>query len=471
MSSIENRTLSARLRGAFQSLVFAFVAFTASLAAANDTSGLQRFEAILPALQGELKTGGAELRVGSMTQIGVNGFALNDFVLTWPASKSGSPPDSVNIKRLVVESFDFDRLDLKSPDNNQTFPYFAKVLAQGVTSKNEMQDQAAAMGAPDFSYDIALDYRYDPAEQLLTVNRLGVEIPGVSSLSFSMNVEGLSPQAGTKMPNDESLALRNAKLVWDDRSLLKLVVPIALAVTGVSEKDAIGGMALVLGGVVQGRGTDFVAYADALLSYAQDWNAPKGPLSLVLAPAKPLTKDDFTKLLADGADLKGLGLQVVYDGARPGVFGLEMAKAVTGTPAPQPSTRSATAGSVPSAPSAKLAPKAMAKPVEKDTPVRDAKASPKIVKGSNVIKAVYATGRFDYVGVEDGQRMWVETWEDGTKYELEEISFDEWSVYLHDDDRDADIQIDLRKNIMIYDDGSKKKTKPYPLTAVSASAR
>ena len=93
------------------------------------------------------------------------------------------------------------------------------------------------------------------------------------------------------------------------------------------------------------------------------------------------------------------------------------------------------------------------------------------MKGSNVIKAVYATGRFDYVGVEDGQRMWVETWEDGTKYELEEISFDEWSVYLHDDDRDADIQIDLRKNIMIYDDGSKKKTKPYPLTAVSASAR
>ena len=96
MSSIENRTLSARLRSAFQSLVFAFVAFTASLAAANDTSGLQRFEAILPALQGELKTGGAELRVGSMTQIGVNGFALNDFVLTWPASKSGSPPDLLN---------------------------------------------------------------------------------------------------------------------------------------------------------------------------------------------------------------------------------------------------------------------------------------------------------------------------------------------------------------------------------------
>jgi len=93
------------------------------------------------------------------------------------------------------------------------------------------------------------------------------------------------------------------------------------------------------------------------------------------------------------------------------------------------------------------------------------------VKGANVVSVVYGTGRIDYAGEQNGKRMWLETWTNGTKYSLREDSADEWSVYLFDAERAAHVQLDLYRKVMVYDDGLIPKIDPYPLESYKAGVR
>lgn len=93
------------------------------------------------------------------------------------------------------------------------------------------------------------------------------------------------------------------------------------------------------------------------------------------------------------------------------------------------------------------------------------------VKGANVVSVVYGTGRIDYAGEENGKRMWLETWSNGTKYRLREDSFDEWSVNLFDAERSANVQLDMYRKVMVYDDGLIPKIDPYPLESYKAGVR
>ncbi len=87
-----------------------------------------------------------------------------------------------------------------------------------------------------------------------------------------------------------------------------------------------------------------------------------------------------------------------------------------------------------------------------------------LVTGWTVLAVEFGNADGDFLGsyrtIADG--VWVEEGPDGTvRFEFEETDRDDWSVYLHDDTRGIDIEIDLWDDIVWYADGDNPPVELY----------
>lgn len=299
-----------------------------------EDNGLQRFEKLLPAVQAEMKKDapGSEFRYGHGTAIGSSGFALDDVTIDVPADpdKPDSKPSKATIKHIVVEDLDFDRITQAAQGKPDTGPYFAKLKVQGLAVDGGMQDQMKGLGVPETSLDLALDYRYDEARHVLTLNKLGMELSGLASINLTMILDDVPPPgAEAAKQAEDKTTLRTATLTYDDRSLLGRALPIAATMTGVPVEQGIVMLRTTLGAMLQGQSKESQANADALISYAMDWQAPKGPLEIRLTPAPNTSYGELKKIDTPDAARKMLGLVITYGGTRAGVA---MASATPGGP-------------------------------------------------------------------------------------------------------------------------------------------
>jgi hypothetical protein len=286
--------------------------------AADD--GLQRFEKLLPALKAEMKKdGGGSFEYKKGSAIGTSGFELDDVTVEVPPDKdkAGSKPSTVAIKKIVVEDLDFDRLDLAKQD---TGPYFAKISVQGIGLEGGMQEQMKGLGLPATTLDLALDYRYEEARKVLTLNKLAIQLPGLGALGLTMILDGVPPPGpDTAKQAEDNTTLRTATLTYDDHSLLSQTLPIAATLTGMEVDQGIKMLRDTLAGMLTGQSAASVANADALISFVMDWKAPKGPLEVRLTPAANTSFAEAKKVDSPDAAQKILGLAITYGGTRAGV--------------------------------------------------------------------------------------------------------------------------------------------------------
>jgi hypothetical protein len=289
---------------------------------AQALNGLQRFEKLLPALKDGLQKNGQTLSYGSSSALGPSGFTLGDVVIDLPAdpAKPGSKPSKATIKSVKVEDFDFDHLDLDNPAASQSGPYFMKVSVQGLAVNGGLLEQMSAVGLPASSLDLALDYRYEEARKVLQLNRFEITLQGLARLELSMILDGVPPpnMAGAQAAATET-KLRTATLTFDDKSLLKTIVPIAALISGTPVDD---GVAMITGmgsTMAAGQSPASVANIDALLSFARDWKAPAGTLQIALLPPASVSMADVQAVNSPDAAQKILGLKVTYAGTTPGI--------------------------------------------------------------------------------------------------------------------------------------------------------
>lgn len=305
------------LLGACMAAVLAYPTVTRA------ADGLQKFEALLPAIQAELKKdGGTDFSYAHGSAIGDAGFELDDVTINVPADKDkpDSKPSKATIKRVVVDDLDFNRIDAAHLDKPATGPYFAKLKLEGLVIDGGVQDQMKGLGVPDTSLDFALDYRYDEARKVLELNRLGIELTGLAALNLTMIMDGVPPPGpdSTKQAEDNS-TLRTLTLTYRDHSLLKRALPIAATMTGMPVEQGVKMLQDMLAPMLKGQSDASIANADALISYVMDWQAPKGALEIKLTPPAD-TKFDQLKSIATPDDArKLLGLQITYSGTRAGV--------------------------------------------------------------------------------------------------------------------------------------------------------
>ncbi|TBR28306.1 MAG: hypothetical protein EPO10_13710, partial [Reyranella sp.] len=257
-------------------------------------NGLERFEKEIKP-QFELKT----LSYAGAEPLGPSGFVLKDVVAVVPANAAtGDKESTIRIDRVTVEDLDFDRLRKDSKDDRA--PRFARLRMEGMTGDDEMFTALEPYGVPKVPFDIALDYRIDPAAKVLTVNMLEVTLRGQASFALSMIVDGVSDDTDMDTAKDEG-RLRRASFTIDDKELLGKLVPAVASEEGIKSEELITTALDALAGFAQAQTGETLKALDALASFVGDWKAPKGPLVLGVKPTKTAGLDDLDKIMVPDA--------------------------------------------------------------------------------------------------------------------------------------------------------------------------
>jgi hypothetical protein len=249
----------------------------------------------------------------SAKALGDNGFELDDVVFTPPPdATAGSKAEPIKIKSIVVDEADFDQIAKQAPPN------FLKLRIQGIDVAQKPAagiDLNALAGIDKVSADIQLDYRIDPAKKTMTVNRIEFDLNGLARLELSMVLDNVDVTQPDKAMDNTTL--RTASLVYDDHSLLAKSLPAAAKDMSVADPGAIVALGKTfLDALRAGQGDATQNAFDALESYMEDYQAPKGPLRITLSPPDKVTAAAITN--AKGADdvIKALGIKVDYAGTR-----------------------------------------------------------------------------------------------------------------------------------------------------------
>ena len=273
------------MRVVFAALISALLLFGFATGASAQ-NGLERFETeIKPQL--ELK----KFSYASAQPLGASGFILNNVVAVVPANAAtGDKESTVKIDKVTVEELDFDRLKKDSKDD--LAPRFAKLKMEGMTGDDEMFTALEPYGVPKVPFDIALDYRIDPAAKVLALNMLEVTLRGQARFALSMVLDGVSDKTDLDTAKDEG-RLRSASFTIDDKELLAKLIPAAAKEEGIKPEELITTALDALGGFSQAQSGDTLKALDAVASFVGDWKAPKGPLVLGLKPTKNAGLDDL----------------------------------------------------------------------------------------------------------------------------------------------------------------------------------
>ena len=268
-------------------------------------NGLERFEKEIKP-QFELKT----LSYASAQPLGASGFVLNDVVAVVPANAAtGDKESTIKIEKVTVEDLDFDRLRKDSRDDRA--PRFARLRMEGMTGDDEMFTALEPYGVPRVPFDIALNYRIDPAAKVLSLNMLEVTLRGQARFALSMIVDGVSDDTDMDTAKDEG-RLRSASLTIDDRQLLDKLVPALASEEGMKPEELITTALDALAGFAQAQTGETLKALDAIASFVSDWKAPKGPLVLGLKPTKTAGLEDLDKIMVPDALSTLFGFTATY---------------------------------------------------------------------------------------------------------------------------------------------------------------
>lgn len=274
-------------------------------------SGLERFEKEIKP-QFELKT----LRYAGAEPLGTAGFVLKDVVAVVPANPAtGDKESTIKIEKVTVDDLDFDRLRKDSKED--LAPRFARLRMEGMTGDDEMFTALEPYGVPKVPFDIALDYRIDPAAKVLTLTLLEVTLRGQARLALSMIVDGVSDDTDMDTAKDEG-RLRSATLTIDDKQLLDKLVPALASEEGIKPQELITTALDALAGFARAQTGETLKALDAVASFVGDWKTPAGPLVLGLKPTKTAGLDDLDKIMVPDGLSTLFGFTASYPGTRSG---------------------------------------------------------------------------------------------------------------------------------------------------------
>jgi hypothetical protein len=241
---------------------------------------------------------------------------LKDVLAVVPANPAtGDKESTIRIDKVTVDDLDFERLAKDSKDDRA--PRFARLKLEGMTGDDEMFTALEPYGVPKVPFDVALDYRIDPAAKVLTLNMLEVTLRGQARFALSMIVDGVSDDTDMDTAKDEG-RLRSASFTIDDKQLLDKLVPALASEEGIKPEELITTALDALAGFAQAQTGETLKALDALASFVGDWKVPKGPLVLGLKPAKTAGLEDLDKIMVPDALSTLFGFTATYSGTRSG---------------------------------------------------------------------------------------------------------------------------------------------------------
>ncbi len=282
------------------------VLYTAPVSA----DGLARFQQeILPKLRKN------EFAYEKASSLGANGFVLEKVVVSSSAEAGRPGRPELRIARLEVEELDFDGFAAGEAR-------FAKVAAKGmvVPESGAYAADARRFGAAMSPADSRLEYRWDPASQVLAINRFEL-VSGRDHVSLEAVLDKVQALRGPKAW-DVGVSVRTARLVYDNHQSLARALRLFAAQSGKTEETVHREWMNRIAVTANGKGQRTTQAADAIASFVQDYRQPKGALTLTFRPAQPVP---YAMLLAalflpDPAQVAGLA--ATYPATRLGAAAL-----------------------------------------------------------------------------------------------------------------------------------------------------
>lgn len=274
--------------------------------------GFSRFQDLLTA------KGKADMfRFASGSSLGLNGFMLENVVVTPPpdmvnAAKGPVKPMPTRIARVTVEDIDFDSIARDKP------PLFVRARLEGVVLDGKAAPDGAMrkyLGTDSALLDLTVDYRLDAARQVFTLTRLNVELRGFARIELALTVDGVTPDVtDTPQQTAGTASLREASLVIQDASLMARLIRAIAAGEGIAAEQQAEMLAQTVLMTVGGDGPLTQSAAHTIAAFLRDWQLPRGPLRITLAPNAKVTFAELGAITKAEEAMKALGLVVTYAG-------------------------------------------------------------------------------------------------------------------------------------------------------------
>ena len=247
--------------------------------------------------------------------LGDDGFVLEDVVVTPPPSDpaKGDKPQPIAIKTITVERLDFDAIEKQQP------PLFAKLKFDGITTGSSAGgfDLKQMAGIDTLTADFGIDYALDVDKKIFTLKRMELNLNGLAKVETSVVIDGIKADDAIK-PDDamKDASLKAANLIYDDHSLLAKAIPIVAVMQGTDPKALIAMVTGMLDGARVGQGEKAQKAIDSLVAFVEDYQKPKGPLTIALNPPDKVSNADMANAKTADDMVKLLGIEVSYAGTR-----------------------------------------------------------------------------------------------------------------------------------------------------------
>ncbi|WP_395677925.1 hypothetical protein [Inquilinus sp.] len=252
-------------------------------------------------------------QVGSVESYGDSGCKFTDVKMTEPADKvaAGEAPTTVSIEELTVDKLDFAKAYDSKPSNTLT------AQATGISIDNPQVK--AVLGEEPFN--VAVDYALDEATKQFTLTQFELSGDSLGALSLDGALDGIASADPATATDPAQLlgtaSLRKIKLHFENKGIIDKVIAFATA-QGEDPKTAIeqGKSQAVLGMAALSAIGVPEAAVKSLMAFAQDFPAPKGPLTITMDPAAPVPLAQFATIKpGDAASMdmvKSLNVAVSY---------------------------------------------------------------------------------------------------------------------------------------------------------------
>ncbi len=255
---------------------------------------------------------------GAFTYKDAKSLGPNAFELTGIVIMPDGPGSEVPIQHLLVENIDLMSL------MQGGMPKGVKMKVEGIgLSRNNMDldsDVWEALGQDEVVANISLDMLSDPTTKAFTLNDLTIDLLGIGQAQLKLDLLGVGPEA--MMAPEAAMfsgAVKSASIMLNDQSLVARSLDAAIKESGMTEAELMGQGLQELSNNLAEMGAmpgDRIFQVGAAFGgWLQDARAPKGPITLSVAPAQPVNFQQISQAAGASEAAELLNLQVSYAGS------------------------------------------------------------------------------------------------------------------------------------------------------------
>jgi hypothetical protein len=225
-----------------------------------------------------------DAQIGNIEAVGDTGCKFTDMKISKPGD-----PTTVSIEEVTLDKLDFASVYNGKPSNTLV------AEAKGITI--DSPEAKAFLGDDAKSFDVSVDYALDPATKMFTLSDFTVSGDSLGEVALTGAFDGISTDATTAADPSAMLAtaaLRSIKLHFENKGIIDKVIAFATA-QGEDPKTAIeqGKSQATMGmAMLSAFGVPEPA-VKSLMAFAQDFPAPKGPITISAEPAAPVALAEF----------------------------------------------------------------------------------------------------------------------------------------------------------------------------------